>query len=286
MTVLDRRLNAYRADLADRRLEGSVAAARYADGQPRQIVAPVADLRSAPSADAGLDTQLLLGDAVTVFDEAEGWAWVQSPHDGYVGYVAGADIGLPGDPPTHRVAAPRTILYREPDMKRPASRALSLGCAVRIVGETETRGTAYAMLNTGEAAIAAHLLPVGDSATDFVSVAERLELTPYLWGGASAFGIDCSGLVQLAMRMAGRAVLRDTDMQARSVGSEIEIGEDLAGLRRGDLVFWKGHVGIMTDGEGLIHANGHSMMVSHEPLREAVERIGYLYGRPTGFRRP
>ena len=88
------------------------------------------------------------------------------------------------------------------------------------------------------------------------------------------------------MRMAGRAVLRDTDMQARSVGSEIEIGEDLAGLRRGDLVFWKGHVGIMTDGEGLIHANGHSMMVSHEPLREAVERIGYLYGRPTGFRRP
>lgn len=286
MTVLDRRLNAFRDDLADARLRDSVSAARYSDGRLREVVLPVADIRSAPRPDAGLDTQILLGDRVKVFDEESGWAWVQAERDGYVGYMACSALAEPGEPSTHRVGAPRTILYREPDMKRPASRTLSLGCAVRVVGRTETRGTAYALLDGGEAAIASHLLPVGASAADYVAVAERLEFTPYLWGGASAFGVDCSGLVQLSMRMAGRTILRDTDMQAASVGSPVEPGGDLSGLRRGDLVFWKGHVGIMTDATTLIHANGHTMLVSREPLREAVDRIGYLYGRPTGFRRP
>jgi cell wall-associated NlpC family hydrolase len=117
-------------------------------------------------------------------------------------------------------------------------------------------------------------------------VAEALLSTPYLWGGTSAFGIDCSGLVQLSMRMAGRTVPRDTDMQASGLGEPFDPGADLAGLRRGDLVFWKGHVAIMLDGKNIIHANGHAMMVSRERLSDAVERIAYLYGGPTGFRRP
>jgi cell wall-associated NlpC family hydrolase len=117
-------------------------------------------------------------------------------------------------------------------------------------------------------------------------VAETLLYTPYLWGGVSAFGIDCSGLVQLAMRMAGRDVLRDSDMQAESIGEPIEPGSGFSGLRSGDLVFWKGHVAIMTDAENMIHANGHTMLVSRERLSDAVDRIGYLYGGPTGFRRP
>ena len=171
-------------------------------------------------------------------------------------------------------------------MKKAATAAWSLGCAVAVVGETETRGTHYVLLESGEALIAAHLLPFGSAAADFVAFAEVLEHTPYLWGGASGFGIDCSGLVQLAMRMAARPVLRDTDMQAVSVGASLEVGDGLAGLRRGDLVFWKGHVAVMTDGDTVIHANGHTMMVSREPLRQAVDRIAYLYGRPTGFRRP
>ena len=121
---------------------------------------------------------------------------------------------------------------------------------------------------------------------DYVGVAEQLLSTPYLWGGASAFGIDCSGFVQLSMRMTGRSAPRDSDMQAAHLGEPLDPGKDFAGLRRGDLVFWKGHIAIMLDGRNIIHANGHTMMVSREPLAEAVERIAYLYGGPTGFRRP
>lgn len=286
MTVLDRRLNAFRADLADEALRGSVDAARFTAGRLACVAVPVLDLKGRPSPDAGLDTQLLIGDEVTVFDEAEGWCWIRSVRDSYVGYVSSAGLASEREAATHVVAAPRTFAYRAADMKIPATAAYSMGSRLRIVGSAETRGTAYALLATGEALVANHLRPLDEVEPDFVSVAERMEHTPYLWGGTSAFGIDCSGLVQLSMRMTGRTVLRDTDMQAASLGEPLSIGDDLEGLQRGDLVFWKGHVAIMLDGENIIHANGHSMMVSREPLREAVDRIAWLYGRPTGFRRP
>lgn len=286
MSDLDRRLNALRPDLADERLKGRVEAARFVAGRPAHVAAPVLDLKGTPRPDAGLDTQLLAGDGVTVFDEAEGFAWVQSARDGYVGYVPSAGLVADAAPPTHVVAAPRTFAYREPDMKKPATVCFSIGSRLTIVGLAETRGTRYVLLESGEALVEAHLRPVGEVVQDFVAVAEQLERTPYLWGGASAFGIDCSGLVQLSMRVGGRAVLRDTDMQAQALGAPIEIGDDLAGLRRGDLVFWKGHVAIMLDAENIIHASGHTMTVAREPLRQAVERIAYLYGKPTGFRRP
>ncbi len=153
--------------------------------------------------------------------------WVQADRDGYVGYMGAGELGAPGDALSHVVSVPRTFLYREPDMKRPATRALSMGAGLTIVDEVETRGTRYALLPGGEAVIATHLLPVGTHAQDFVAVAETLLHTPYLWGGASAFGIDCSGLVQLSMRMAGRSVLRDTDMQAGSIGVAVEPGSRL-----------------------------------------------------------
>jgi cell wall-associated NlpC family hydrolase len=132
--------------------------------------------------------------------------------------------------------------------------------------------------------VASHLQSLSKPADDWVSVAETLEHTPYLWGGASAFGIDCSGLVQLAMRMAGRKAPRDSDMQAAGIGTLID--PDPAGLERGDLVFWKGHVAIVTGADRIIHANGHTMTVARERLSEAIARIGYLYGQPTAFRRP
>jgi cell wall-associated NlpC family hydrolase len=156
---------------------------------------------------------------------------------------------------------------------------------VTVTGTAETRGTRYALLSTGEAMIAGHLRPLGDHAPDFVSVAETFLETPYLWGGSSAFGIDCSGLVQLSLRMAGQDVLRDSDMQAAGLGEAFDPGADFSGLRRGDLVFWKGHVAIMTDAANIVHASGHTMTVTRETLAAAVERIGYLYGGPTGFRR-
>lgn len=286
MTFPDKRLAAYRPDLADERLRGQVEAARFVEGRPARITAPVADMRSRPSLDAGISTQLLMGAEIAVFDKADGFAWVQSRRDGYVGYVASADIGPIGQAPTHRVIAPRSFVYSGADLRLPRTGVLSMGAELTVVGKAETRGTIYALLPDGGAMIAAHLSPADAPADDYVAVAETLIHTPYLWGGSSAFGIDCSALVQLAMRMAGRDVQRDSDMQASGLGAELDPGPGQENLRRGDLVFWKGHVAIMTDPRTMIHANGHTMLVSREGLAEAIDRIGYLYGSPTGFRRP
>lgn len=286
LTARDARLHAYRTDLADTRLKGEIAAERFVEGQPARVAASVADVRKSPRADAGVNTQFLFGDDVLVFENKDGFAWVQGARDGYVGYVASSMLGKCGAAPTHVVSVPRTFVYPGPDLRFPHSGQLSMGATVTVTGSTETRGTAYALLPSGEAVIAGHLRPVADHAADYVVVAESLLGTPYLWGGVSGFGIDCSGLVQLAMRMAGRDVLRDSDMQAAALGEPLDPGADFSDLRRGDLVFWKGHVAVMTGAKDMIHASGHTMLVSRERLSDAVDRIGYLYGGPTGFRRP
>lgn len=283
MTTLDVRLNAYRQDLADARLKGEVEAPRYVEGKPAIVKAPVANLRSAPNAQAGMDTQLLHGDMVRVFERKEGWSWIQSERDNYVGYVSDAELGEPGALPTHVVASLRSFVYPGPDLKLLPLVAHSMGARVHVVGETETRGTRYFILASGDAMVASHLLPVDSPREDYVSAAEQLLHTPYLWGGASGFGVDCSGLVQLSLFMAGRSVPRDTDMQVKAIGRQIE-RED--GLRRGDLVFWRGHVAIMMDEENIIHASGYSMTVAQEPLLQAIQRIKPLYGEPIAYRRP
>lgn len=285
MTVLDPRLNAYRPDLADFRLDGLVEAAHFVEAKRAEVTAAVVDVRRTPDANAGLDTQFLLGERVRVYESKAGWSWVQSDRDSYVGYVRGADLGPGHLKATHEIIAPRTFAYVEPDMKKRAVRALSMGSRFSVAGMAETRGLAYVITDAGEAIVAKHVRKIEPRAEDFVTHAERLIGTPYLWGGASAFGVDCSGLVQLAMRMAGHDVLRDTPMQEASIGATIDRKRD--GLKRGDLVFWKGHVAIVTDdGRTLLHASGHSMDVALEPLNAAIERIGYLYGLPTSYRRP
>jgi cell wall-associated NlpC family hydrolase len=262
----------------DRRLRIS---APCAVPEARRVIVPVADLRPVPDVSAGLDTQLLRGAAVKVHEELEGWALVQAGADGYCGWLAASALG-PDETPTHRVTAPRSFLYPGPDMKLPHVAALSIGSAVRVMGEAETRGTAYALLADGTAMVARHLAPMGDTAADPVAIAESLPGTPYLWGGASAFGIDCSGLVQLSHAMCGIPLLRDTDMQAATAGAEI----GHADLARGDLVFWKGHVAMMQDERRIIHASGAAMLVVSEGLAAAIDRIAPLYGPPLGFRRP
>jgi cell wall-associated NlpC family hydrolase len=286
LTARDPRLHAYRPDLADERLRGQVDAARFVMGRPARIAVAAADIRKAPQSDSGLNTQAIYGDDVRVFDVTEGWAWIQNELDGYVGYVADDVLTERAAEPTHVVCVPRTFLYPGPDLKQPRSGELSMGSRLTITGSAVTRGTEYALLASGDAVIAKHLAQVGKVAADFVEVAETLLNTPYLWAGVSGFGIDCSGLVQLSMRMAGKSVLRDSDMQAATVGVKIDPGADFAALARGDLAFWDGHVGIMSDPDTLIHASGHTMTVAREPLRQAIDRIGYLYGGPTGFRRP
>ncbi len=280
--MLDRRLHAFRPDLADIALQGQVEADRFVPSEPALITRPVVALRPKPDASIGIDTELLIGEEVGVFESRDGWAWVQALDDGYVGYLPEEALG-PVVAPTHIVTAPRTFVYSGADLRFPTRMALSMGSRLTVVGEAETRGTRYLMLSDGGALVARHLRPIADPpAPDYVAVAALLLETPYLWGGKSGFGIDCSGLVQLAMRLAGHSAPRDSDMQASGLGRAIE----RQALRRGDLVFWKGHVAIMEDETTMIHANGNTMSVARETLEAAIERIGWLYGTPTGYRRP
>ncbi len=279
----DRRLNAYRSDLAEATLEGAVTAERYVTGTPARVAAPVAARRPRPDEAVGIDTQVLFGEGVRVLDRADGWAWVKSDFDGYVGYLPETALDMAVTPATHVVAVPRTFAYCGADLRTPAAFALSIGSRLTVVGESETRGTRYFTLEGGQSVVAGHCLRDGETAgDDYVAIAGRFLEAPYLWGGRSGFGLDCSALVQLSMMMAGRSVPRDSDMQAAGLGTPIEHGA----LRRGDLVFWKGHVAIMEDEATIIHANGHTMSVAREPLAAAIERTGYLYQQPTGYRRP
>ena len=286
MSMLDRRLNAYRPDLADERLSGKVEASRFTTDTLMQVSASVVDLRSEPRPDSGPQTQIIFGDMVRVFEEQDGWSWVQAERDGYTGYVSSASLEKPTADATHMVIVPRTFIYPGSDLRFPHTKALSLGSRVRIVGSAETRGTQYALLENGEALIAGHLAPLDQHAADYVAVAETLLHTPYLWGGTSGFGIDCSGIVQLSMWVSGRKVLRDSDMQQNTLGEIVEPDDDYSNLKRGDLVFWKGHVAICASPDMLIHASGHTMTVTLEPLRDAIRRIAYLYDLPTLIRRP
>ncbi len=280
MNARDPRLTPARPDLADARLQGAVDAERFTDGVVRRVVAPATPLRRHPAPDAPLDTEALMGEAVRVFDEEEGWAWGQLEGDGYVGYLSAEALGPAGVEPDHRVGTLRTFLYPGPSLKLPPLGFLSLGAAVTV---TDVDGD-YARLASGGFVFAGHLNPLAHREPDFVAVAERFLGTPYLWGGKTSLGLDCSGLIQVALAACGTEAPRDSDMQEAALGEAVE--PDLASLRRGDLVFWRGHVGVMLDGERLLHANGHHMLVAAEPLREAEERIRTKsFGPVTGVRR-
>ncbi len=284
MTVeqkLDPRLNAYRADLAAERLRGRIDAPRYAPGTPYRIAVGAAPLRKAPQSDAALETELLFGETVQVYDENEGWAWAQADGDSYVGYLPAS--ALSGDlvAPTHRVTALRTFIYPAPDIKTPPLDRLSLNALLSVVEERD----GFARLADGRFVHGGHIAPVGHPEADFVAVAERFLGTPYLWGGRTSIGLDCSALIQLSLTAAGVACPRDTDMQEAALGVALAEPHDLTALRRGDLVFWRGHVGVMADPERLLHANAHHMETVTEPLAEAVARIAASGNRATSIRR-
>jgi cell wall-associated NlpC family hydrolase len=280
-TPLDPRRNAYRDDLAAESLRGLVTARRYAPGETRQVISPVAPVRRRPEPQSALNTEALFGELVTVYDEAEGWAWVQLAGDGYVGYVPARALSSEVHRPTHRVKALGTFVFSAPDLKAPPLMHLGLNAALAIA---ETSGT-FARLVRGGYVPLRHIAEWGRHAADFVDVAERLIGTPYLWGGKTRLGVDCSGLVQLALQAAGRECPRDTDMQEAELGEPVAIGADLEGLARGDLVFWKGHVGIMTGSFLLLHANAHHMAVAIEPVARAAARIASIAGPITSIKR-
>ena len=241
---LDFRITPARRDLAASELLGKVAAARFVDGALYEVVAPQAPLRAAPSQEASLQTEALKGERITVYEiNEEGWAWGQLESDGYVGYLPAGALHKPGAPPTHRVTALRTLIFPGPSIRLPPVESNAFGCLLAI---TRTEGP-LAVTASGGYVPARHLAPVAAIEMDFVAVAERFVGSPYLWGGKTSFGLDCSGLVQIALAACGISCPRDSDMQEKAVGEPVADSPDSPSLRRADLIFWNGHVAIVRD---------------------------------------
>ncbi|MCC7320190.1 MAG: C40 family peptidase [Rubellimicrobium sp.] len=257
---MDRRLTASNGRVADPALEGKVRAARFVAGAPARVTAPLEDLRPAPG--AMRDRQLLWGEEVLVYERLEGWAFVRAVRDGYVGYMRSAALGAPR-PATHRVAVPATHLYEAESIKSPDRAHLSFGARIAVVAECRH------FWETADGYIPKkHLRPLDRPFADPVTVAQLFFGVPYLWGGNSILGIDCSGLVQAAHLACDIACPGDSDLQLAALGHET-----WAPPKRGDLWFWKGHVALVVDEETLIHANAHHMAVAYEPLGAAELRI-------------
>jgi cell wall-associated NlpC family hydrolase len=266
--ALDPRITPVRPDLAAAHLRSQVEASRYVEGRAAQVVTASAPLRRAPDPNAPLETEALFGETATIYDEAEAWAWAQLERDKYVGYLP-ADSLRPPVEPTHRVAALRTHAYPGPAIKLPPRMALSLGAQLTIVA----REGDLAVSEDGLYVWSRCLTELSAREPDYVAVAELFLETPYLWGGRTSEGVDCSGLVQTALTAAGVASPRDSDMMEAGLGKPVVVDDPNVPLARGDLVFWKGHVGIMRDSVTLLHANGWHMKTVSEPLALARERI-------------
>jgi len=277
----DPRTTPARPDLAAKQLTGIVNAERFVDGQIYEVTAAQAPVRKKPSPESGLETEVLKGERVTVYDSRDGWAWGQLVSDGYVGYLPASALGPAGPQPTHKVTALRTFMFPGPSIRLPPSETLSFGCRLIVVRTDDM----FAITEGGGYVPLVHVAPVAALETDFVAVAERFLRTPYLWGGRSSLGIDCSGLVQLALAACGIGCPRDTDMQEKALGSALAPPPDPAQFRRGDLVFWKGHVAIVRDETTFVHASGSRMTVIYEAIAPAIERIRAESGEVRTVRR-
>ena len=269
----DKRVTPFRADLAAEHLKGEVDAPRYAQGIKRSVWVGRSPLRVRPSDDAAQDSELLFGDTFTVYDRAKGWAWGQAGSDSYVGYVEDGALTNPFSAQS-RVTALMAPAFIGPDLKRAVQDILPMNAAVSVLGRID----AYVEIESGLYLHSKHLAPLTHG--DFVTVAEKFEGVSYVWGGKTYAGLDCSGLIQTALQAVGKSAPRDTDMMEKQLGTAVE-----AATQRGDLVFWKGHVGVMVDGEHLLHANAFHMSTVIEPLAEAVARIEKVAGPVTSVRR-
>jgi len=261
----DPRVTPARPDLAAAHLKGWIAAERYSEGHAANVARASAPLRAGPSEDATLETELLFGEGFTIYDEKNGWVWGQSALDSHVGYARAESFTNAVIRPTHRVIVPATPLLSVPDVKTPARQILPMNAKLDVA-ELESR---FVRLTQGQYVFAGHIAPLSAHQPDWVSVAERFLGAPYVWGGKTFAGLDCSGLVQTALEAGGIAAPRDTDLMEAALGDAIPLETD---LRRGDLVFWKGHMGAMLDSVRLIHANAFAMQVAIEPLSVARTR--------------
>lgn len=266
--AFDPRLTPARVDLAAAHLKGKVEAANFAEPRKVQAARAVIGLFKQPDEPSGQQTQILFGEPFSVYEEKDGWVWGQALLDAYVGYARGEAFASP-ESLTHRVQALATPLFVAPDVKHGARQILPMNAKLTVADATGR----FAQLTNGMFVFARHLAPLNAMISDWVSVAERFIGVPYVWGGKTWLGIDCSGLVQTALEAGGITSPRDTDMMESALGAELPRE---APLKRGDMIFWKGHVGIMLDSTRLIHANGFDMQVSIEPLTLVDERTQKL----------
>ncbi|MWB76502.1 NLP/P60 hydrolase [Pseudooceanicola sp. 216_PA32_1] len=274
MTTPDRRRWPCNGRAAAARLRGQAEAERFVVPEPRSLAVALADLRNAP--DGRRERQVVHGDPLDVIEDRDGWAFVESRKDGYTGYLPSAALG-PATRPTHRVTAAASHVYAAADIKSPDLMPLTLGATVEVL---ET-GPKFARIAAGYLP-ATHLGPLGQTGSDPVAVAERLIGTPYLWGGNSHAGIDCSGLVQAACLSCGIPCPGDSDMQERELGTALPAD---AALRRGDLIFWKGHVAWVADETRILHANAFHMAVAYEDREAAIARIALQGDGPVTARK-
>jgi len=271
--MADKRVTAARADLAASHLKGVVDAPRFADGEKFSIAVGRASLRVRPSDDAAQDSELLFGEIFTVYDRSNGWAWGQAANDLYVGYVKEEALAAPFATQA-KVSALLAPVFPAGDLKTPVRDLLPMNAAVPVVA----RSGDYVQIGEDRYLHQRHLAP---TEKDFVAVAEHFLGAPYVWGGKTAAGLDCSGLVQTALQAVGKAAPRDTDMMEKALGDAVSLSD----VHRGDLVFWKGHMGVMLDESRLLHANAFHMAVAIEPLADAIARIEKVAGPVTSVRR-
>jgi hypothetical protein len=274
--MADKRITPARPDLAAAQLKGKVEAANFVSGTRQQVVRGRTPLHADPDSHSMRQSELLFGEVFIVYEEKNGWSWGQAQNDSYVGYLHSACLDACTEP-DHRVRALATPLLPGSDVKSVLYDMLPLGAVVKI----EARGNGFANLAGGGFVYEGHLAPLADRAPDFVAVAERFRGVPYVWGGKTAAGLDCSGLIQTSLQAAGISAPRDTDMMEKALGLPV----DRAEAQRGDLVFWKGHMGVMLDGKRLLHANAFHMEVFEESLDQAVTRIEKAAGPVTAIKR-
>ena len=269
-TKPDPRTAPFRPDLAAASLYGKVEAERYVDGVACQIRTGFASLRETADWESRQGSQLLFGEIFTVLEESDGWAWGQNGTDDYVGYLRLDALEEAGPPVTHQVSALRTYLFAEPDLKTPPLDLLPFQGRVAAVGERNK----YVEIAGGGWIYHRHLQEIGAAAADPVTVAQRFAGTPYLWGGRTSLGLDCSALVQLALAGCGVKAPRDSDLQRAALGNVVSRDGRNFTFQRGDLVFLPGHVGLMADADTLVHANAFHMEVVAEPLAHVLARAG------------